>query len=169
MPRPRHRRNISKRPRSFTPETAVYCPRDRGLLPWRPRSFTPETAVYCPRDRGLLPWRPRSFTPETAVFYSRDRGLFSFSCRSQTSVRVCERVSDRVGRFFRRRQRTAAHPLEVPCPGAKPAKPGRNVHCFGVTSRTDGILMPMRKDSRADEKKFSWARERSGRRHENVR
>ena len=26
-----------------------------------------------------------------------------------------------------------------------------------VASRTDGILVPMRKDSRADEKKFSWA------------
>ena len=28
-----------------------------------------------------------------------------------------------------------------------------------VASRTDGILVPMRKDSRADEKKFPWARE----------
>ena len=31
-----------------------------------------------------------------------------------------------------------------------------------AASRTDGILVPMRKDSRADGKKFSWARERSG-------
>ena len=75
MPRPRCRRNISKRPRSFTPETAVYCPGDRGLLLQRPRSFTPETAVSYPRDRGLLPKRPRSIALETAVFYSRDRGL----------------------------------------------------------------------------------------------
>ena len=38
-----------------------------------------------------------------------------------------------------------------------------------LTSRTDGIPVPMRKDSRADEKKFPWARERSGCRRENVR
>ena len=38
-----------------------------------------------------------------------------------------------------------------------------------VASRTDGILVPMRKDSRADEKKFSWARERIACRRENVR
>ena len=38
-----------------------------------------------------------------------------------------------------------------------------------VTPRTDGILMPMRKDSRADEKKFPWARERIACRREIVR
>ena len=38
-----------------------------------------------------------------------------------------------------------------------------------VAPRTDGILMPMRKDSRAHEKKFSWARERIAPRRENVR
>ena len=37
-----------------------------------------------------------------------------------------------------------------------------------VASRTDGILMPMRKNSCADEKKFSWARERNGCKRENV-
>ena len=31
-----------------------------------------------------------------------------------------------------------------------------------VTPRTDGILVPMRKSSRADEKKFPRERERSG-------
>ena len=39
MPRPSCPRRAFKRPRSFTHETAVFHPRDRGLLPKRPRSF----------------------------------------------------------------------------------------------------------------------------------
>ena len=61
MPRPRYRRNISKRPRSFTQETTVFHPRDHGLSPKRPRSFTQETTVFHPRDHGLSLKRPRSF------------------------------------------------------------------------------------------------------------
>ena len=45
-----------------------------------------------------------------------------------------------------------------------------SLHLSGcVASRTDGILVPMRKNSRADEKKFSWARKWGAGWRENVR
>ena len=44
----------------------------------------------------------------------------------------------------------------APAPQTIPHGGGEFGH---AASRTDGILMPRRKDSRADEKKFPWARE----------
>ena len=73
--------------------------------------------------------------------------------------------------YYRGAGRRRVTPQTVPMAGADssrrqakiPVQSGRG------TLRTDEILVPMRKDSRADEKKFSWARERIACRRENVR
>ena len=133
---------------------------------------------------------------ETTVFCSGDCGLFSFSCRYPEPVRVSDRVPDRVDRFPRRRQTTAAIPgsplsgratgeaaraersrsfiirrketgvrvgSHAPFPGAATDLSVRQKGGLfaRIAPRTDGILVPMRKNSRADGRKFPWARERS--------
>ena len=82
MPRPRYRRNFSKRPRSFAMETTVFHPRDHGLLPKRPRSLLlilpiPGVGRVCERvsDRvDRSPRRPPTFArPQGFALYIRRR------------------------------------------------------------------------------------------------
>ena len=155
MPRPRHRQNISKRPRSFALETTVFSPsladtRRRAGRRWcfgQGGSVSP-AATDDRRDPG----KPLARTECSRSLTIRRRGTGVLKIRCTLSGQIARlkwfRWQERIFRANR---------------GRPPVQSGR------AAPRTDGILVPMRIYSRADEKKFSWARERIACRREIVR
>ena len=151
MPRPRYRRNVSKRPRSFTQKTTVFCPRDHGLLPWRPQSLLllmpiPGTGLClrpCFGQGGSVSPTATDDRRHSWKSLVRARNRRSRPCGTFTQLYHKEKGNGRPCRFSRT--------LSGRGNGSFRSAEGWPICANSATNR---------RDSRAHEKKFSCRREK---------